>query len=214
MNLEEFNELVTDPEYYINEYFNPIIHQIDLHFESTNQQNHPVRFNLLEEIKQIKKQGLNAFNFVKDHVTIHHIEAIKLLLRCNSTYNYIVNAHGGYIQRRVKMSGFTIAPCRLTFSDLFGLKYDGDFEYIYIGQFELGWMNGFGKLYLNNKQVYEGEFVQNRKHGYGEETFEDSIYKGEFVQGYMQGFGTIYFNTGCKVEGMFMKGKMTKFILP
>lgn len=53
--------------------------------------------------------------------------------------------------------------------------------------------NGKGKLEdLVNGSVYEGEFVNDKKEGYGEEQYKDgSVYKGEFKNGLKEGNGVL-----------------------
>ena len=46
--------------------------------------------------------------------------------------------------------------------------------------------------YLNKKSVYEGEFKNDMKNGYGEEKYNDgSMYKGYFVNNMKEGKGIL-----------------------
>ena len=45
-------------------------------------------------------------------------------------------------------------------------------------------MNGFGKYSYSDGKIYEGEFVNDIKHGKGKMTFPDgTIHEGNFVNG-------------------------------
>ena len=51
-------------------------------------------------------------------------------------------------------------------------------------------INGKGKVYYINKDVYEGEFVNGHVQGYGETIFADGgTYKGDWIAGQSHGYG-------------------------
>lgn len=65
----------------------------------------------------------------------------------------------------------------------------GDKE-MYIGETnKKGMMNGRG-IYLKKREVYEGYFLNNKKHGIGREITMHSIYIGYWADGKKSGFGT------------------------
>ena len=88
----------------------------------------------------------------------------------------------------------------------------------YLGEWHLGKMHGFGKLYFSNKKLrYEGDFKNGRFHGNGTEYAESQIrereeeiedeyikifkgnwikYEGHFVDDKRSGPGRIYFRKG------------------
>ena len=79
---------------------------------------------------------------------------------------------------------------------------DGEFDgngyyrtrnYTYKGQFIQGKKNGKGKLEnFTTKSIYEGEFKNDMKEGYGIEKFSDgSVYKGFYSQDMKQGKGIL-----------------------
>lgn len=86
-------------------------------------------------------------------------------------------------------------------------EYDGNFKnnefdgygvyktktYNYYGYFVEGKKNGKGKLEdLVTGSVYEGEFADDKKNGYGEEHYKNgNIYKGEFKNGVKEGNGVL-----------------------
>ena len=85
--------------------------------------------------------------------------------------------------------------------------YEGDFKdgefdgngyyrtrnYTYKGQFLAGKKSGKGKMEcFSSKSIYEGEFKNDKKEGYGIEKFNDgSVYKGFYSQGMKQGNGIL-----------------------
>lgn len=99
--------------------------------------------------------------------------------------------------------------------------------------FEGDCQNGYGEL-EESKTTYKGEFLNGKKHGYGELTsidspsfykgdfFNDEIhgkgefffggleqYSGDFEDGIIDGNGKYVFKDGSYYEGGFLKGKLT-----
>ncbi|CAD8170251.1 unnamed protein product [Paramecium pentaurelia] len=63
-------------------------------------------------------------------------------------------------------------------------------QYLYDGQFEQGQKHGFGKETYITGGRYEGSFKYNQKHGNGKLVFSDgSYYVGDFQRGLPNGFG-------------------------
>jgi len=99
---------------------------------------------------------------------------------------------------------------------------DGEFDgsgyyrtrnYTYKGQFTAGKKNGKGKLEsFNTKSIYEGEFKNDMKEGYGIEKFNDgSIYKGYYSQDMKEGIGILTLRkekNSSIFEGEFKKDKI------
>lgn len=83
---KEFDNLINDPQHYIDEYFAPIINEIDLCYERNNDHNNPWRFELLDRIKLIKSKILDRFNLVK--YDVDDIDEIKLMLTDYSDYTF------------------------------------------------------------------------------------------------------------------------------
>lgn len=65
----------------------------------------------------------------------------------------------------------------------------------YEGQFERGKFNGHGKLYYSNGDSYDGEFLNNMKHGYGILKLDSNKerYEGEFENDRISGRGKLVF---------------------
>ena len=60
------------------------------------------------------------------------------------------------------------------------------------------------------KFLYEGEFKNNKAHGYGRVIYNNgNAYIGEVQNGEMFGFGTVYFFTG-KYKGRTLKGEYVR----
>ncbi|CAD8178813.1 unnamed protein product [Paramecium octaurelia] len=63
-------------------------------------------------------------------------------------------------------------------------------QYLYDGQFEQGQKHGYGKECYITGGCYEGQFKYNQKHGHGKLVFSDgSNYVGDFQRGLPNGFG-------------------------
>lgn len=50
---------------------------------------------------------------------------------------------------------------------------NGSMQRYYIGQWKTNQMNGQGTLYSNSSEYYEGEFVENKKSGWGRMCYEN-----------------------------------------
>ena len=86
-------------------------------------------------------------------------------------------------------------------------------NYTYKGQFIAGKKSGKGKLEnLTTKSIYEGEFKNDMKEGYGIEKFNDgSVYKGYYSQDMKQGQGILTLKkekNNSIFEGEFKNGKI------
>lgn len=54
-------------------------------------------------------------------------------------------------------------------------------------------------------QVYEGDLLDEERHGTGEYRYADgTVYSGEWHRGQRQGFGTLISPSGAAYEGTFM----------
>ena len=75
----------------------------------------------------------------------------------------------------------------------------------YIGNWKDGNMNGEGVLFdKNNKLIFEGNYYNNKKYGYGKFVIKDNeYYEGEFFDDKMEGKGTYHYGNGDVWEGQF-----------
>ena len=74
-------------------------------------------------------------------------------------------------------------------------------------------MSGQGKLIIKkrgkNLYEYDGNFVENKKDGYGEITYSDEkSYKGEFKKDERHGTGSLVINAQTYYTGQWESGKM------
>ena len=68
-------------------------------------------------------------------------------------------------------------------------------------------VNGKGTK-LTRGHIYQGEFKDNHRQGYGIYTFPDgSVYRGQFVKGAMEGEGEYSFQSGDVYKGTFKNNK-------
>ena len=86
-------------------------------------------------------------------------------------------------------------------------------NYTYKGQFIAGKKDGKGKLEsFNTKSIYEGEFKNDMKEGYGIEKYNDgSVYKGHYKNGMKEGTGILSLKKEKKnsiFEGEFKDDKI------
>ena len=73
--------------------------------------------------------------------------------------------------------------------------------------------NGKGKEYnINDKLLFEGEYLNNKRNGKGKEYFLDRLkFEGEFLNGKRNGKGKEYYlDGGLRFEGEYLNGKLIK----
>ena len=104
--------------------------------------------------------------------------------------------------KKYKPNGKGILYKKCLGNNKYKVKYCGDFV---DGKFE-----GKGILYykFKEKTYYEGEFKNNKRHGYGKYYLKAKLkYNGEFKNDEYDGKGTIYFLDGSYYQGGFTNGK-------
>jgi len=81
------------------------------------------------------------------------------------------------------------------------------------GKNSSSWSGCTGTLSSGNTILYSGEFLNGKKHGYGEEIIPESNgsdrYVGQFREGRRQGRGVYYFANGGKYEGELVRDQFT-----
>lgn len=88
--------------------------------------------------------------------------------------------------------------CRYVFSET--VTYDGEWN--------VGQMEGFGRMYFAQVGVYEGQFVKDERHGEGKMTWHNGIvYSGTWSNGKRSGKGVMTWPNGDKYEGDFVDGR-------
>lgn len=79
---------------------------------------------------------------------------------------------------------------------------------VYEGEFLDGRMHGYGRYRWSNGSKYEGEYQRGERHGRGKMTWPDGCaYEGEFRNGERSGVGVFLFTDGMRYEGDFWKGR-------
>lgn len=83
--------------------------------------------------------------------------------------------------------------------------------FIAIGEWRTGFLYGSGVIYLPDKEMYQGRFVRNMRHGYGVHQYPKAIrrYEGEWRNGFRHGQGSMfefYPKYQC-YHGQWRKGK-------
>jgi len=89
-------------------------------------------------------------------------------------------------------------------------KRNNKYKIKYYGDFVDGNFDGNGKIYYKYREIsyYEGEFKDNKRHGYGKYYYKDKLkYEGEFKNDEYDGKGKIYYKDGSYYEGGFANGK-------
>lgn len=76
------------------------------------------------------------------------------------------------------------------------------------GQWVNGKLNGKAKMRYPNGDVYEGEWIENEKCGFGSYTMcnGQQKYEGEFQKDIPHGKGRMMYENGDIYEGMFKEG--------
>ena len=80
------------------------------------------------------------------------------------------------------------------------------------GKYKTGGINGHGKEYLidTNILIYEGEYLNKKRHGLGKEYSKNGVllYEGEYLNGKRHGLGKEYSKNGELIfEGEYINGK-------
>jgi len=92
------------------------------------------------------------------------------------------------------------------------IEYDSDGTYTrYEGEFVNNKKHGNGKIQMSNGTTYEGEWENDTMSGRGKIVFTNSFYhkyKGEFHNGQMHGTGIMHMTNGDKYEGQWDNGQM------
>ena len=79
----------------------------------------------------------------------------------------------------------------------------------YSGNFFKGKFNGYGVFEWKNKSKYEGHWVNEKKHGKGNQpvliqgkyTYDNGdVYEGDFCNDIQSGFGTLTKDNGLKLQ--------------
>ena len=86
----------------------------------------------------------------------------------------------------------------------------------FTGKFIIYESYGKGKEYLNDKLIFEGEYVDGERNGIGKEYYIDGPvkYEGEYLNGERNGIGKEYDGFGkLKFEGEYLNGRELKGIL-
>ena len=83
-------------------------------------------------------------------------------------------------------------------------------NFLYTGYVKTGIPDGKGKMFFENGDVYEGDFVFGKEHGYGVFTWADGdVYEGNFKDGKFDGHGYMTWAGGDTYEGDFVDGVRT-----
>lgn len=83
----------------------------------------------------------------------------------------------------------------------------------YEGEVEGGRLTGSGRLTISSKgMTYEGEFLDNQRHGQGTETWSDGRrYSGDFKNDKKEGYGEWSLPDGTSYTGQFLNGNFDGF---
>jgi len=78
---------------------------------------------------------------------------------------------------------------------------------VYEGEFKFGKREGWGRFYIKGER-YEGEWVDDRKHGYGVYTWDDGDrYEGNWVAGRQEGHGSYIWGNGSSYVGAWKEDR-------
>mmetsp|Transcript_27452 Transcript_27452/g.27331 ORF Transcript_27452/g.27331 Transcript_27452/m.27331 type:complete len:231 (+) Transcript_27452:404-1096(+) len=87
------------------------------------------------------------------------------------------------------------------------------FDKKYIGEFKHDFKYGLGIMEFSNGDTYQGEYINDKRHGFGKYTYlsvghDCLVYFGQFSQDTMNGEGKMVFKDGTVFEGNFKNSKM------
>ena len=119
------------------------------------------------------------------------------------------------IQSAICRQDARCAPPQVTYEmDGHGIliEYDPDGTYTrYEGEFVNNKKHGNGTIQMSNGTTYEGKWDNDNMAGLGKIVFTNSfyhIYEGEFYNGQMHGNGVMHMTNGDKYEGEWNNGQM------
>lgn len=132
----------------------------------------------------------------------------KLLLNGARYTGEIVNdmphGYGVYETNTIKYEGYF----RNGLFDVFGTLTDKVRKFKYIGSFDLGNKEGFGRIIFDDGKYFEGLFKNNLANGIGYMEYSDGeVYVGEFKNNLANGSGTVYYANGNIFTGQFKDDK-------
>ena len=94
-------------------------------------------------------------------------------------------------------------------------NFQGQFIYkwsngdIYEGNYKDDLKHGYGKFYWAGGNIYQGNYKDDLKHGYGKVTFSNGdVYVGNWEDGVKHGYGKYTWADGDTYEGNWYKGEM------
>jgi hypothetical protein len=87
------------------------------------------------------------------------------------------------------------------FIDKNGEKYEGDFTIVK----NMIIRSNIGKVKYLCGNIYDGQWINNKMHGYGKYISKFYIYEGEFFDDTKEGLGKITWNNGNSYEGVFVQ---------
>ena len=130
----------------------------------------------------------NPFKINSDHLSSSHNYNMEPIEFKNG------NIYQGHWNKDLKMDG----P---------GKYYLKDDKVFVEGNWEKGELK-FGRVFLQNGDIYEGEIKNSEFNGKGKLKSNDNTYEGNFENGEKTGKGKIIFNDGTIYEGDVEKGEM------
>ena len=74
---------------------------------------------------------------------------------------------------------------------------------IFKGHWSHGIKEGIGKVFKNNKLIFNGNYKDNKKNGEGEFQNDKGFYKGNYSDNMMQGLGKFFSVDGSKYQGQY-----------
>ena len=183
-----------------------------------NNNNDSVLNKQISQTKSISNKEIipNNNNNISEITTNPNITHEKSLFSSQSERIYI----GKYIGGQKNGQGKLLLPNDSEYEGNFkNNEFDGygvfkSKSYNYYGNFNKGKMKGKGKYEdLIKGSIYDGEFFDDQKNGYGEEKYSDgSVYKGEFKNGLKDGKGILILknnnNESFIYNGEFKKGQI------
>ena len=82
-----------------------------------------------------------------------------------------------------------------------GLSYDSFHSYVFSGYYKNGRKNGKGKIVYKDGAIYDGDWLNDNRHGRGKYVFQKYVYEGDWLNDKANGKGKIVSKDGNIYEG-------------
>ena len=224
---------INNPIFFDKKYLNKII-LIQKYFRAYFSKKNNSIINQEKIFKELESQKLINFNKIlesKSHQYYNELISSKKIIpfeelisknkkiqtKLNSLKNnsFSFPFHISLSENKIYKGNWSLQKNFNGYGTLYEFNPEKNTDSIIEGIFEQNSLNGFGRIFLSNKEYIIGEFILNKLNGFGEHFRNDgSIYRGGFFDGLPQGEGEEIFLDGTQFKGFYLSGqkKHGKFV--